>query len=206
MPRHDALVLAGGRGSRLGGVDKAGLVVAGRPLLERVLAATAEAQHTVVVGPVTAPPGVLVTSEDPPGGGPVAGIAAGLAVLPGGAPWVLVLAVDQPGAAGAARALLATLEDVPGTADAVCHRDPDGHPQWLLSAYRRPALEAALTPHGTGHGVSVRALVSGLAFHHPATGAEHVGDVDTWADHRAWEVRLGRGTMGPPDRRPVQED
>jgi len=206
VPRHDALVLAGGRGERLGGVDKAGLVVAGRPLLARVLEAAAGAERTVVVGPVTAPAGVLVTSEDPPGGGPVAGIAAGLAALPDGAPWVLLLAVDQPGAPEAVRTLLAALADAPPEVDAVCHRDGGGHPQWLLAAYRRPSLEAALLPHGTGHGVAVRRLVSGLRFHHPETGGEHLGDVDTWDDHRAWEARLGRGTMGPPDRGPVQED
>lgn len=206
MPRHDALVLAGGRGSRLGGVDKAGLVVAGRSLLDRVLDATAGAETTVVVGPVSVPAGVLATTEDPPGGGPVAGIAAGLAALPGDAPWVLVLAVDQPDAAAAATALLGALDEAPATTDALCHLDAEGHPQWLLAAYRRPALEAALAPHGTGHGVSVRALVAGLRFAHLDRGAEHVGDVDTWADHLAWEERLTRGTMGPPDRRPVQED
>lgn len=206
MPRHDGLVLAGGRGERLGGVDKAGLLVAGRPLLDRVLEAAVGAERTVVVGPVAAPPGVQVTSEDPPGGGPTAGLVAGLQALPDGAPWVLVLAVDQPGAREAVPPLLAALDVVPPGADAVCHRDTGGHPQWLLAAYRRPALEAALAPYGTGHGVPVRRVVAGLAFHHLEAGSEHLGDVDTWEDHRAWEDRLGHGTMGPPDRGPAQED
>ena len=34
-PRFDAIVLAGGRSSRLGGVPKAGLVLDGQTLLER---------------------------------------------------------------------------------------------------------------------------------------------------------------------------
>src|SRR4051812_33904528 len=37
-PEYDAIVLAGGGGRRLGGVDKATLEVGGRTLLDRVLA------------------------------------------------------------------------------------------------------------------------------------------------------------------------
>jgi molybdopterin-guanine dinucleotide biosynthesis protein A len=75
----DAIVLAGGRGARLGGVDKADLVVGGQTLLERALAATAGANRTVVVGPrrPTSRP-VTWAREHPPGGGPVAALAAGL--------------------------------------------------------------------------------------------------------------------------------
>ncbi|MFZ2514092.1 MAG: NTP transferase domain-containing protein, partial [Candidatus Lutibacillus vidarii] len=43
MIRHDAIVLAGGRGSRLGGVDKGAVPVAGRALLDRVLDAVSGA-------------------------------------------------------------------------------------------------------------------------------------------------------------------
>ncbi|MDP9398746.1 MAG: NTP transferase domain-containing protein, partial [Actinomycetota bacterium] len=51
MPPYDAVVLAGGRARRLGGVDKPGLEVAGRSLLDRVLAACAGAGRTVIAGP-----------------------------------------------------------------------------------------------------------------------------------------------------------
>ena len=78
MPEFDAIILAGGRGSRLGGVSKADLTVGGRRLLDVVLEAVRRARTTVVVGPVAAPDGVLVTLEDPPGTGPAAGIVAGL--------------------------------------------------------------------------------------------------------------------------------
>jgi len=107
----DLIVLAGGRGSRLGGALKPAVEVAGRTLLSRVLDARPAARYTVVVGPpaaqpaaaapLSAPttpnaasapgvtPGVQATTpsaliwalEDPPFGGPVAGIAAGLAAL-----------------------------------------------------------------------------------------------------------------------------
>ena len=43
---YDAIVLAGGRGSRLGGVDKGAVDIGGVTLLQRVLTATAR-QHLV---------------------------------------------------------------------------------------------------------------------------------------------------------------
>ena len=78
--RHDAIVLAGGTGRRLGGVLKPQVTVRGRRLLDHVLDATAQARRVVVVAPETVPvpDGVVRTLEDPPHGGPVAGIAAGL--------------------------------------------------------------------------------------------------------------------------------
>ena len=72
----DAVVLAGGSARRLGGADKPGLAVGGATMLDRVLAACADARTTVVVGPerTTARP-VRGARERPPGGGPVAVIA-----------------------------------------------------------------------------------------------------------------------------------
>ncbi len=47
----DAVILAGGRSSRLGGSPKAGLVIGGQTLLERALQAARGALAMVVVGP-----------------------------------------------------------------------------------------------------------------------------------------------------------
>lgn len=191
---HDLLVLSGGRGSRLGGLDKAGLDVAGVPLLERVLAAAPGARRVVVVGPhrATTRRGVEWTREDPPDGGPVAGVIAGLERLGRPAvPWVLVVAVDQPEAASALAPILVGLDQVPDEIDAVCHQDADGFPQWLLAAYRSTAVRAALAPLGSGHGVPVRRAVSTLRFQHPDGGTEYIGDIDTWDDHRRWQRILG---------------
>ena len=183
----DALILAGGQGRRLGGRDKAALPVAGRPLLDRVLAACAEAQQVVLVGPGPAPDGVTRVQEDPPGGGPVAGIVAGLAQVH--KPWVLVLAVDQPDAGRATPALVAALADDP-EADLLCQRDATGHPQWLLGVYRTAALRDVLAGLGSGHGVPVARVADGLRMVEISDGAAHVGDIDTWDDHAAWEQRL----------------
>ena len=79
----DAIILAGGRSSRLGGVPKSGLIYDGATLLERSLRAAGAAGRTVVVGPDPGdlPDGVLSCREDPPFAGPAAAIAAGLAAL-----------------------------------------------------------------------------------------------------------------------------
>ncbi|WP_043436145.1 NTP transferase domain-containing protein, partial [Arthrobacter sp. I3] len=75
----DAIILAGGRSSRLGGVPKSGLIYDGATLLERSLRAAGAARRTVVVGPDPGglPGGVLTCREEPPFAGPAAAIAAG---------------------------------------------------------------------------------------------------------------------------------
>ncbi|MGO4494169.1 molybdenum cofactor guanylyltransferase, partial [Arthrobacter sp. 2YAF22_2] len=62
---YDAVILAGGRSSRLGGVPKAQLRVDGATLLERSLQAASGARRTVVVGPDPGglPPDVLGCRE-----------------------------------------------------------------------------------------------------------------------------------------------
>ena len=51
MTRFAAVILAGGAGRRLGGVDKATIPVRGAPMLDHVLDAVADASPCVVVGP-----------------------------------------------------------------------------------------------------------------------------------------------------------
>lgn len=92
---YDAVVLAGGSARRLGGADKPGVRVGGRALLDRVLAACAGAGVTVVVAeprPTARP--VRWAREDPPGGGPLAALDAGLRHTT--APYVVVLSADLP--------------------------------------------------------------------------------------------------------------
>ncbi|WGD36568.1 NTP transferase domain-containing protein [Lysinibacter sp. HNR] len=98
----DAIVLTGGRGTRLGGVAKAELRVGGARLIDTVLGAAyaSGSERLIVVGSRKVAPAslsVLHTREDPPFGGPVAALAAGLSLAT--AEWVLLLAVDLPRAA-----------------------------------------------------------------------------------------------------------
>jgi len=190
VEEFDAIVLAGGRARRLGGVSKPDVVVAGRRLIDRTLEATAGARDVVVVGPAeVAPPGVRTTREEPPGGGPVAGLEAGLAALPDGAAWVVVLACDLPRVAGAVRPLLAAARGAgAGDTDAAgaVLVDAEGHRQPLAAVYRRAALDSALARlaerDGGPAGRSMRSLLAGLDLVEVPDPAGFAFDVDTWAD------------------------
>jgi molybdopterin-guanine dinucleotide biosynthesis protein A len=137
------IVLAGGAARRLSGVDKPMLEIGGKPLLRHAIDALAAADPVVVVGPERAGlRGVRWTREDPPGGGPVAALAAGLAVL--GEPGVVaVLAGDLPAVRmSTVDRLVAAL----GDADGAVLVDADGRWQWLLGVWRTAPLRAALPP------------------------------------------------------------
>jgi molybdopterin-guanine dinucleotide biosynthesis protein A len=176
--RLAAVVLAGGRASRLGGADKPGLVVGTRSLLAAVVSAAVEAGagHVVVVGPArpglstaAGPSGQLdFVREDPPGSGPVAALRAGLAAI--SAPAVAVLAADMPFlAARHLRALLeaAGLQDAGAGAvsgsprprprnDACAGQAPrgavllddSGRPQWLAGCWAVTVLRGQLARYG----------------------------------------------------------
>lgn len=97
MGTYAAVVLAGGAARRMGGLDKPALPVGGRSMRDRVLAAVSDATPRVLVGAADAvPSGVRVVREDPPGGGPVAAAAAGLALLDADVSVVALLAADLP--------------------------------------------------------------------------------------------------------------
>ncbi|MBV9293581.1 MAG: NTP transferase domain-containing protein, partial [Frankiales bacterium] len=94
-PSYDAIVLAGGQSRRMQVEDKTRVMVGGRPLLDRVLAAVAGAAQVIVVGEErrTDVP-VRWTCEEPRGSGPASALAAGLALAD--ADVVVVLAGDLP--------------------------------------------------------------------------------------------------------------
>lgn len=210
----DAVVLAGGRSSRLGGSPKAELVVGDSRLVDlAVEAATASgARRTVVVGPAELVPGqVLTVREEPPFGGPVAGLAAGLAALdrvdpatPEGqtetpADWVIVLACDLPRAVDAAAVLLDAARRAAAEVDGLCL--DDGRPQWLTAVYRREALTRALDGFGDPRGASMRALVHHLALASIAAADGVADDVDTWDDvERARRSHARRAPHSEPAR------
>jgi molybdopterin-guanine dinucleotide biosynthesis protein A len=173
----DAVVLAGGGSTRFGGVDKAMLVLDGVSFLDRVLRATAGAEDTVVVGPVRSTcRQVGWTVEEPPGGGPVAGLAAGLAH--GTAPVVVVVSCDLPWITADD---VATLVQKLSNHDGFGLRDTSGQEQQLAAAYRRTALAAAIAQVGDPRDKSVRRTLAALdlVWTDPTRAGD---DVDTWAD------------------------
>lgn len=189
----DAVILAGGRARRLGGLDKPALVLDGRSLFERALAATAHARARVVVGPVRqAPPDVLFVLEAPRFGGPVAALAAGLAALGGGAPLVTVLAADQPHVEVALPLLLAAADHP--LVGGLVPVDPEGRDQPLLSVLRVAPLAAALAGlaarRGSLDGAALRDVLSELALARVPLPAPLCADVDTPADARAARIPI----------------
>jgi len=179
----DAIILGGGRGERLGGVSKSDLVVGTGSLLDLALAAVDGAAEAVIVGGARRD-GVRWTLEDPPGGGPAAGLVAGLALLADGrepAPWTVVLAVDTPGASQAVPWLLGARD-----ADGAWIVDADGRAQPLIAVYRT----AALAFEGDPHGSPMRTLVGRLDMVAVADPDDVARDVDTWEDVEFWKERL----------------
>ena len=189
MGGYAAVILAGGAGRRLGGAAKPLLPVGGRTLLERVLAAVPDAQPRVVVGPpdLGVPRDVVRVSEEPPGGGPVAALAAGLAAVdpPGSAAETAVLAADLPFlTADAIRRLRAELA-TQSTVDGVVYVDGAGRYQTLCGVWRTEALQAALRGQPHHHGAALRHLLAGLRIgtvSHDATGPPPWYDCDSPED------------------------
>lgn len=175
-----AVVLAGGQGSRLGGVDKPALRWADRSLLERTLDAVPAADPVVVVGPTREVDREVVwTREDPPNGGPLAGLRAGLAAVPAGIPLVAVLAADHPHLTAATLArLTVAVEGAALIAGAVLLEAE--RPQWLIGVWRTGVLRDQMPADVQDR--PIRSLFAPLAPQLvPAIGAE-ASDVDTPQD------------------------
>jgi molybdopterin-guanine dinucleotide biosynthesis protein A len=173
----DAIVLAGGRGLRLGGIDKGALEIEGTTLLERALAAVAGARRTIVVGNRRATSReVLWCREDPPGEGPAEALAEGLRHVQEDI--AVVVAVDHP---FVERATVSALLGGIGGRDAVLGRDDGGVEQHLVAAYRADPLRHALALK-RGRGVWAAALT----INHTTIDIGKAGnDVDTPADLEA---------------------
>ncbi|MFK4099474.1 NTP transferase domain-containing protein [Streptomyces sp. NPDC019531] len=191
MTAYDVVVLAGGAARRLGGADKPGVRVGGRPLLDRVLAACPDARTTVVVAdprPTSRP--VTWAREDPPGGGPLAALDAGLRHTT--APYVLVFSADLPFLQeGTVRLLVTVLRT--GGADGVLLTDADGRDQPLVAAYRAPSLRHELNAltkeHGTLTGLPLRRLTAALDLTRVPDPVASF-DCDTWDDIAAARARI----------------
>ena len=174
LPPYAALVLAGGRAARLGGQAKPQLEVGGRTMLAAVLGAVTDAERRVVVGPPQpVPEDVVVVREQPPGGGPVTALRAGLRAVESDV--VALLAGDLPFLTAALVTQLRTAL----VGDGVLVVDDGGRDQFLLGVWRTTALRAALP--GTGGPTSLRRVLAPLSVHRlrPAVAA---GTPPPWLD------------------------
>jgi molybdopterin-guanine dinucleotide biosynthesis protein A len=186
-----AIVLSGGGAARLGGADKASIEVGGRTLLEHAIAALVDAAEVVVVGsevPTSRP--VTFTREDPAGGGPVAGLLAGIRALARRPDRVVVLAVDMPLVSPeTVRRLLGAAQD-----DGAVLVDAWGRDQYLCAAYSVRAIERASRADDDtgGRGVAMRDLVSDLRLERVVAVDDEAEDLDTWEDLARFRDEFGR--------------
>ncbi|HEX7658972.1 MAG TPA: NTP transferase domain-containing protein [Pseudonocardiaceae bacterium] len=196
LPAVHAIILAGGSGRRLGYLAKADIRLAGRRLLDIVLDGIAPvAKGTcVVVAPesVSVPAGVTRTLEDPPGGGPLAGIGAGLAAI-GAAEeaWVLVCGVDTPAAGAIAPLLVDALRTHPECDGAlVVGGRPEPFRQYLQAIYRLDALSDALRTAGDLRDRGVTGALRVLNLVEVPVTPDRCRDLDTPADLAWWRARM----------------
>lgn len=139
-------ILAGGRGSRLGGVDKASLDLAGRPLLDYVIAAAGPlAQAALIIANddrFADDPRFAVVRDPEPHAGVLPALLAALDAAT--TPLLLLVACDMP---FIAPPLVEELVRLAGDADVVMPF-VGGYDQPMLAAYRvatcRAAIRAAL--------------------------------------------------------------
>lgn len=205
MNAYDAIVLAGGGARRLGGADKPGVRVGGRALLDRVLHACAGARAAVVVAePRRTVRPVVWAREEPPGGGPLAALEAGVRALeaaPGPvAESIVVLSADLPFLGDrTVRGLLEALggDAVDGADDGpiagALLADADGRDQPLVAAYRYAALRRVLgelkAEHGDLTGLPLRLFTRNLRLTR-ITDPVASFDCDTWDDIAAARSRI----------------
>ncbi|MGO2052995.1 molybdenum cofactor guanylyltransferase [Glutamicibacter sp. 287] len=179
MMAADALILAGGCGSRLGGLDKAELLLGGQRLVDRVVRACRESisGQVIVVGPETAGTQAdAVLREEPEFAGPLAAVAVGLRAVK--ADWVVVLSCDLEYPAAVCQALSAAME-TPG-ADGVVLVDDNERTQWLAGCYRTEPLREACEALGAGVvNAPVRRAFNNLRLNRAKISGEKSADIDT---------------------------
>lgn len=181
------IVLAGGRGARMGGVDKAQVTLDGVRLIDHLLGGLADVPAVVVSPRLLLD--VPVVSEEPPFGGPVAGVAAGFAALDS-PDLVGVLSVDAPDSPALLPPLVDALIADPGASVAVI-RAADGQVQPLCAVWRAEGLRTALARLGTVRDRAAKKLLGAAdrVLEIDGDGAER--DYDTLAEL----ARRGRAAL-----------
>ena len=166
MKTWSVIVLSGGTNKRFGS-DKSQALLNGVTLLNHVLSFIPAGIKTVIVG--------KDVFEQPPLGGPVAGIARGVQEVD--TDYVAIAAVDMPYGSSLFPQLLEAITD-----DAAMPVDSQGFKQPLCGIYRRQALLAALAKLGDVHGQSMRALCDLLLINEISVDAGALVDIDTPED------------------------
>lgn len=169
------IVLAGGRGTRMGGVDKASITLAGERLIDRLLRQLPYGAPVAVVSPYRL--GMPQVCESPLFGGPAAGIAAGHAALVSfSEPTTAIFAVDAPDSPRILPVLEQALESSDADAAVVTL---DGRLQPLCALWRTESLARALNELGNPRNQSVMRLLGLAKKITEVEGSAAVRDIDT---------------------------
>lgn len=182
MPEFTAIIIAGGRATRLGGIDKTALMFNGRTLLQCSLDAVREAKQIAVVGfgiHLEPAAGLSQTTEEPRWGGPAAALTAGMHNLRHSrVEHTVVIAADMPRVAGAVELLLQAVDD---HHDGVIAVDSTGQRQYLLGVYRTSALRQAVATADSTN-AAMRTITGQLRLLELVIPDELCADVDTPID------------------------
>jgi molybdenum cofactor guanylyltransferase len=191
---NSAAILAGGRATRFGGRDKRALVVEGRTILDRQLAALGPLTDDVLIVGGDAAAGVAARGipDIVAGCGPLGGLHAALTAARGDA--LFLVACDMP---YVTTAFVAYLLSLATGADAVVPRSERGyHP--LCAVYTRACLEPAAARLAERR-LKMRELVDSVRVRIvPAEAIRQFGDpdrllanVNTPADYAGLEALQG---------------
>ncbi len=178
---HSAVVVLAGGSSRRFGTDKLDAPVDRRSVLQATIDQFDGCAQIVVVGPRRPLRGnVRFVTEHPPGGGPLAAIAAGVAAVD--QPLVWVMAGDQPLIGRALPELRRALEadrPVGGPVEVALLVDRRLRRRYLAALWRRQALLGRLSATAPHHGEPARLLYDSVAVAEVVDGDDWSADCDT---------------------------
>jgi len=171
------VILAGGRGSRLGGREKGDIMVGGDRLVDIVVggALAAGCEPAFVVGEIRAEKAETLR-EEPRFGGPVAGLAAALPHVR--TDWLMLLACDLPHARLLCHLLAESFHHVDPGIDGVVALT-DTKIQWLAGIYRSSALRDAVSALEDPAGASLKSVLGSLELREVQDPDGLARDVDT---------------------------
>ena len=175
-----AIILAGGRSQRMGGTDKASLEIMGRTMLARAVSSWPSGTACFAVGPKRPTPRPVTWCwESPPGGGPVAAVAAALPLVT--TEMVALMAVDLPLLGPVVESLICSAAaSVRSGDDGAWLADSTGHSQPLASCVATQALAAAMPTDPAGR--PLHAVLSSLQLVTVGVDDDYLRDTDTFDD------------------------
>ena len=186
-----AIILTGGKSTRFGS-DKSTAKMGELTLLSRILSDLPPGMEILIVGPEIRDlvRDLKFVRENPPGGGPVAALDAGVKLIK--TEFVAVIATDMPFAGRAISNLLSFLD---AAKDGVIPLDAEGVDQTLCAIYRTASLRQALAKLGNPQGCSMRSLIALLDIRRvelPISLESTLLDIDTPEDMYQAIEKMGR--------------